>query len=167
MNRIILIARREYAAYAKTVGFWLSLLALPLFGVVGGGVGYLTAASESPPQAVALIEDGREATGLAAMVREALAGDAERSAARAQAAVAEATKGQPLPPGATETAIASVSRKGVNLVATPADLAGTTPGPAQEALVRQYLDEEGDKTPHQDAIVFLTSTEGKPTARVW
>ena len=55
MNRIILIARREYAAYAKTVGFWLSLLALPLFGVIGGGVGYLTAASESPAQSVALV----------------------------------------------------------------------------------------------------------------
>jgi ABC-type Na+ efflux pump permease subunit len=27
MNRMFLIARREYAAYAMTVGFWLSLLA--------------------------------------------------------------------------------------------------------------------------------------------
>ncbi len=167
MNRIILIARREYAAYAKTVGFWLSLLALPLFGVIGGGIGYLTASSESPPQAVALIEDGREATGLAALVREALAGDAERSAARAQTAIAEATQGQPLPPGATESAMASVNRNGLNLVATPADLASATPGAAQEALVRQYLDEDGDKSPHLDAVVFLTRTDGKPTARVW
>ena len=29
MKRILLIARREFAAYAKTVGFWLSLLAIP------------------------------------------------------------------------------------------------------------------------------------------
>ncbi|MEY3842267.1 MAG: hypothetical protein RLZZ542_1377, partial [Pseudomonadota bacterium] len=36
MNRILLIARREYGAYAKTVGFWLSLLAFPLFAVLGG-----------------------------------------------------------------------------------------------------------------------------------
>ncbi|MGV9010405.1 ABC transporter permease [Brevundimonas sp.] len=167
MNRILLIARREYAAYAKTVGFWLSLLALPLFGVIGGGIGYLTASSESPPQAVALIEDGREATGLAALVRDSLAGDAERSAARARAAVAQATKGQPLPPGATESAIASATRNGLNLVATPADLASAAPGAAQEALVRQYLDEEGDKSLHLDAVVFLTRTDGKPTARVW
>ena len=27
MSRILLIARREYGAYARTVGFWLSLLA--------------------------------------------------------------------------------------------------------------------------------------------
>ena len=167
MNRIILIARREYAAYAKTVGFWLSLLALPLFGVIGGGVGYLTAASESPAQSVALVEDGREATGLAAAVRDALAGDAERSAARAQAAIAEATKGQPLPPGAAESAVASVSRKGLNLVAAPADLASAAPGASQDTLVRQYLDDESDKSPHLDAIVFLTRTDGKPTARVW
>ena len=37
MRRILLIARREYLAYARTVGFWLSLLALPLFGALGGG----------------------------------------------------------------------------------------------------------------------------------
>ena len=36
MKRILLIARREYGAYAKTVGFWLSLLAFPLFAVLGG-----------------------------------------------------------------------------------------------------------------------------------
>lgn len=36
MRRILLIARREYLAYARTVGFWLSLLALPVFGALGG-----------------------------------------------------------------------------------------------------------------------------------
>lgn len=37
MRRLLLIARREYLAYARTVGFWLSLLSLPLFAVLGGG----------------------------------------------------------------------------------------------------------------------------------
>ena len=36
MKRTLLIARREFAAYARTVGFWLSLLAFPLFAVLGG-----------------------------------------------------------------------------------------------------------------------------------
>ena len=54
MNRILLIARREYAAYAKTVGFWLSLLAFPLFAVVGGVVPILIKSSE-PVRAVAVI----------------------------------------------------------------------------------------------------------------
>ena len=40
MNRILLIARREFMAYAKTVGFWLSLLAFPLFGALGGEVSF-------------------------------------------------------------------------------------------------------------------------------
>ena len=38
MNRTLLIARREFMAYAKTVGFWLSLLAFPLFGALGGAI---------------------------------------------------------------------------------------------------------------------------------
>ena len=47
MNRILLIARREYAAYAKTVGFWLSLLAFPLFAVLGGAIPVLGVPSAS------------------------------------------------------------------------------------------------------------------------
>ena len=38
MNRTLLIARREYAAYAKTVGFWLSLLAFPISAAPTGTV---------------------------------------------------------------------------------------------------------------------------------
>ena len=65
MNRTLLIARREYVAYAKTVGFWLSLLAFPLFAVLGGGIPALIKASE-PIKSVAVIEEGPNATGLAA-----------------------------------------------------------------------------------------------------
>ena len=46
MNRTLLIARREYVAYAKTVGFWLSLLAFPLFAVLGGGIPLLIRSAE-------------------------------------------------------------------------------------------------------------------------
>ena len=55
MKRTFLIARREYIAYAKTVGFWLSLLALPLFGALGGGIPYLIERSE-PVRQVAMVE---------------------------------------------------------------------------------------------------------------
>jgi ABC-2 type transport system permease protein len=67
MNRTFLIARREYAAYAKTVGFWLSLLAFPLFAVLGGAVPILIRSSE-PVRAVAVIEEGPQAAGLAASI---------------------------------------------------------------------------------------------------
>ena len=46
MNRTLLIARREYMAYARTVGFWLSLLAFPLFAVLGGAIPILMQTSE-------------------------------------------------------------------------------------------------------------------------
>ena len=55
MNRILLIARREFAAYAKTVGFWLSLLAFPVFAVIGGAVPLLIQSSQ-PVRAVAVVE---------------------------------------------------------------------------------------------------------------
>ena len=54
MKRTLLIARREYAAYAMTVGFWLSLLAFPLFAVLGGALPVLMRTSE-PVRAVAIV----------------------------------------------------------------------------------------------------------------
>jgi len=36
MNKTLLIARREYLAFVRTVGFWLSMLTLPL--IIGGSI---------------------------------------------------------------------------------------------------------------------------------
>ena len=80
MNRTLLIARREFAAYAMTVGFWLSLLAFPMFAVLGGAIPILMRTSE-PVRAVVLVEEGPAAEGLAGAVRESLAADAARRAA--------------------------------------------------------------------------------------
>ncbi|HAJ03257.1 MAG TPA: ABC transporter permease, partial [Brevundimonas sp.] len=80
MSRTLLIARREYAAYAMTVGFWLSLLAFPMFAVLGGAIPILMRTSE-PVRAVVLVEEGPAAQGLAGSVQEALRADAERRAA--------------------------------------------------------------------------------------
>ncbi|MFN9251913.1 MAG: hypothetical protein ACK58O_12825 [Brevundimonas sp.] len=46
MNRTFLIARRELMAYVRTVGFWLSLLSLPLFASLGGVIPMLAMNSE-------------------------------------------------------------------------------------------------------------------------
>ena len=56
MNRLLKIAAREYGAYVRTVGFWLSLLAFPLFAVLGGGIPLLIRSAE-PIKAVAVIGD--------------------------------------------------------------------------------------------------------------
>jgi len=49
VRRLIKIAAREYIAYVRTVGFWLSMLALPLgMGLVSGASGYMEASAPAP-----------------------------------------------------------------------------------------------------------------------
>ncbi|RZJ89539.1 MAG: ABC transporter permease, partial [Brevundimonas sp.] len=171
MNRTLLIARREYMAYARTVGFWLSLLAFPAFAVIGGAVPLLIRSSE-PVRAVAIVEEGPQATGLAQAVRDALANEAERRQERAREAAeraAEATPAGTNPAagaGAAQGALSSLSKPKMRLVAAPADIATSAPGPDQDAAVRRHL---GDDAPQPlNAVVFLTrDAAGKPSARVW
>ena len=77
MNRTLLIARREFMAYAKTVGFWLSLLAFPLFGVLGGAIPLLMKSAE-PTRQVALVDEAPAGSGLAAAVKQALESEQAR-----------------------------------------------------------------------------------------
>lgn len=160
MMRTLLIARREYAAYARTVGFWLSLLAFPLFAVLGGAVPILIRSSE-PVRAVAVVEEGANATGLAAAVRDALGRDADRRAERARQAAEAAAKTTGAPPQATAAsgAMASLSRPKLRLVETPADILAAAPGAAQDAAVRRWLTDDTPKDQRLDAVVFL-SREG-------
>ncbi|WP_428149489.1 ABC transporter permease [Brevundimonas sp.] len=166
MNRILLIAQREFLAYAKTVGFWLSLLAFPLFAVLGGAVPLLMRGAD-PVRAVVLIEEGPAATGLAAAVKNVLDSDAQRQAERAREAAEKAAKSSGAPPGAAESAIASMTRSRMRFVDAPADLSAATPGAAQDAIVRRYLTDETPKEQRLDAVVFLTRTPEGPAARVW
>ena len=175
MNRILLIARREFAAYAMTVGFWLSLLAFPMFAVLGGAIPILMRTSE-PVRAVVLVEEGPTAQGLAGSVEDALRADAERRAARAAEAQEAAVKATGLPKEAVEQAekqsggglSEALSRQRLRLVQTPAELAQAAPGDAQEQVVRDLLTADVDKADQIDSVVFLTRDEaGKPAARVW
>ena len=166
MNRILLIAQREFMAYAKTVGFWLSLLAFPMFAVLGGVVPLMMRGAE-PVRAVVLIEEGPEATGLAAAVRGLLAADTERQAERMREAAEKAAASSGAPPGAAQNAIASLGRNRIRFVDTPADLSSATPGEAQDAVVRRYLTDETPEAQRLDAVVFLTRTPEGPAARVW
>ena len=169
MNRTFLIARREYAAYAMTVGFWLSLLAFPLFAVIGGAVPVLIRSSE-PVREVVVVEEGPQAVGLAASIQDALRRDADRQRERnaeAMEKAAAATGGQ-ANPAATQGAMASLSRPSLRIVDTPADIATAAPGEARDQAVRRYLTDETPKDQRLDAVVFLTRDgQGKPAARVW
>lgn len=171
MNRTLLIARREYAAYAKTVGFWLSLLAFPLFAVLGGAVPILIKSSE-PVRAVAVIEEGAQATGLAASVQNALRRDAERRQERERQAMEQAEKSTGVPASgassAAKGAFASLSGPRLRIVATPDEITAAAPGEARDAAVRRWLTDDVPKTDRLDAVVFLTrDADGKPAARVW
>lgn len=55
MRAIFLIARREYLSYVATVGFWLSLLAVPIFAIIGGSIPALIEGSQ-PTRYYAVID---------------------------------------------------------------------------------------------------------------
>lgn len=55
MRRLLLIARREYLAYVRTVGFWLSLIALPLVAV-GSAFFMATMANSSEAREMAVLD---------------------------------------------------------------------------------------------------------------
>ncbi|XBQ16731.1 MAG: ABC transporter permease [Oceanicaulis sp.] len=73
MRAIYLIARREYLSYVATWGFWLSLLAVPIFAVIGGTLPALIQNSQ-PVRYFAVIDE--TGGGLEDVVRARL--DAER-----------------------------------------------------------------------------------------
>ncbi len=164
MNRTLLIARREYAAYAKTVGFWLSLLALPLGILVAGGVGFM-AASSQPTREIAVVEEGPRAEGLAAAVRDALTRDADRRAARQESALKAAQASGMAAP--QKSMMPAVSRQRITLAEAPAEVVAATPGAERDAVARRLLSEDTPKDERLDAIVFLDRAEGRPVARVW
>lgn len=165
MNRTLLIARREYLAYARTVGFWLSLLAFPLFAVLGGAVPILMKTSE-PMRVVAVIEQGQGAQGMSAAVRDALTSDARHRQQRADEAAEKAAQ-TGAQTSAAGDALRSLSKPTMRLVDAPADIASAAPGAAQDAAVRRHLDRDAPEAEKLSAVVFLTRTDGVPAARVW
>jgi ABC-2 type transport system permease protein len=167
MKRILLIARREYAAYAKTVGFWLSLLALPIFAVLGGLLPALMMSSE-PVREVVVLEESPQAVGLAAAVQDAVRTERERRQARMAEAAAEAEKqGGKAGASAAGEALNRLGGLRLRIVAAPADLTAAAPGEAREAIARRYLGDEVAEADQLDSVVLLNRIDGKPTARVW
>lgn len=187
MSRILLIARREFLAYAKTVGFWLSLLAFPLFAVLGGAIPALIKHAEPVREAV-IIDETPAGSGLAAAVRQALETERGRAdiAALRMAAVPEAgTAGgdrvrQAAEQGGFDAGLEALRKESpraaagfkapkpaFELVEAPADLAAAAPGEARDALARRYVGEDAPEGRKLNAVVFLTETDGKPAARVW
>ncbi|MFZ4166620.1 ABC transporter permease [Brevundimonas sp. NPDC058933] len=187
MNRTLLIARREFMAYAKTVGFWLSLLAFPLFGVLGGAIPILMSQAE-PTRSVALIDEAPAGSGLAAAVRQSLEreqarGDisALRMAAIPEAGVAGGDRVRQVAESeGFEAGISALKReapragakfdtpkRSLILVSPPAEITAAAPGEARDAQARRYLGDDAPEGQKLSGVVFLTEANGQPGARVW
>lgn len=160
MGRMMLIARREYLAYAKTFGFWLSLLSLPLFGAIGGGVVYLMKNAE-PERVVAIVEAPGADLGLRDALQTSLDQRSQRLAQ--QAAEAAEKAGVPL----TGATAAAAPKQPIRLVDAPSDIANAPDGEAQIAATRRWLGDDVPEDQRLDAVIFAEQTEMGPSARAW
>ena len=139
MGRTFAIARREYLAYAKTVGFWLSLLSLPFFAVVGGGLVHLMRSSE-PVRAVVVVAESPEAASLRAAVEAEIRGDTGED-----------------------------GRRLTRLVETPPEIANAAPLDQVFAARRFLTDEAPEGRELDAVVFVARDEEegGTPLARVW
>jgi ABC-2 type transport system permease protein len=64
MSRLLKIARREYIAYIRTVGFWLSMLLMPIGLAVGAGAPMMMDKA-APVPTLAIVDLGAEGYGAA------------------------------------------------------------------------------------------------------
>lgn len=90
MSRLLHIARREYLAYVRTAGFWLSILALPLVMGVSIGAPILMMRSAQPERLAIVDLTGQ---GLGQAVTRALDDEQARDVGRAMRAAATVAGG--------------------------------------------------------------------------
>ena len=90
MSRLLKIARREYLAYVRTVGFWLSIVALPL--VIGiTALAPLMMMKAAKPERLAIVDLTGQTLGPA--LAKAIVLNQNRDAARALRAAALSAAG--------------------------------------------------------------------------
>lgn len=90
MSRLLKIARREYLAYVRTVGFWLSIIALPLVMGVSTSAPLLMMKS-AQPERLAIIDLTQQS--FAPAITQAMAEDQNRATSRALRAAALSSAG--------------------------------------------------------------------------
>jgi ABC-2 type transport system permease protein len=90
MSRLLKIARREYLAYVRTFGFWLSIVALPLVIAISGLAPVMMAKSAKPERLAIVDLTGQN---LGPAVAKSLVEDQSRAGARALRAAAMTAAG--------------------------------------------------------------------------
>jgi ABC-2 type transport system permease protein len=194
MRRLLLIARREYAAYTRTVGFWLSLIIVPTFMVLGSQVPTLLK-DAAPTRAVAIADftatgDRLQAPGAgpgAAMARSIEETYRQRQiTALASAAVGEGGPAGAARVGATaakdgpEAGMAALRQVApqaaakyqqphppLRLAPPPPEVSAATGPDAAEAAARRFVAGQTSKAPALDAIAVLRLKGGQPVAHLW
>jgi ABC-2 type transport system permease protein len=179
VRRLFLIARREYFAYTRTVGFWLSLVALPLIAGLAGTLPLLAVRAEPSRAVVVLDYTGRdEGAALARRLdrdyderavralRRAARDDAGRDRAEAlyhdQGAAAAEAAARAQSPGFV------MPLRRVRVVEAPPEVkAAATPEAAEAALKPHLADRARTSAPGIDAFVLLTLKDQRATARIW
>lgn len=188
MNRIMLIAHREVMAYVKTVGFWLSLLSLPFFAVLGGFVPILMKRAE-PVHAYVLLDETASNAPLASRVRAVLV-DRQQHSAMSSMALAAVPEGglngrdsvrEASEKGGYDAGLAELKRvapragasfqpprEGLLELPAPQDLKDATTPQARDEAAKQWVQsDEAFDGRKLSAVVILTRKEGVPTARIW
>lgn len=182
MRRLILIARREYVAYVRTVGFWLSMLLVPVLIVFGGALPLLVERAE-PVRHIALTD--LTAQGLGGAFRQALA-KSEKDAAIRMMALAAAGRGGPAAADSIREAGRTDGLEGARMrlsaldpdagrrwappkskmvwTEAPGSLAAAKTLEGADQAARQLV--SGDKG-ELDAVVLLYDGKDGPAARIW
>jgi ABC-2 type transport system permease protein len=187
MRRLLLIARREYFAYTRTIGFWLSMLVLPGFILLGSMLpAYMKEAA--PTRQVAIVDMTGQGVGdqlKAAMARlqlrdtaDDLRGLAMTEAGRDRAeALRDLTEQQGLAAG--EARLREIAPKAamgwkrpkpsVVIVQSPMDVAAAHTPEAAERELKPYIDGRITRAgkPALDAAVVVTLQDGEPVGRFW
>ncbi len=153
MRRILLIARREYLAYTRTVGFWISLIVLPIIITISAAGGGILAHSIGRHTLTLVDLTGRNlAPEVTAQIDRAQAHDAAVEAAMAKVASSKSRR----PP-----------RVGLQILAPPPDLAAAKDEAAADRLAKGYVSPSANAPPKLDAIAILVLRNGEPAARLW
>ncbi|MBS0296656.1 MAG: ABC transporter permease [Proteobacteria bacterium] len=185
MRRVLLIARREYAAYTRTVGFWLSLVLAP--SIMAMSIFGATALKNSTPsRAVAVADYTGQGTGAA--LGHSFDDTWRQSQARALSTAASAEAGKA---GADEVRSVALrdgpdagfkalqrvaphaaagyhaTRPPVRVVEAPAPVKTAKDADAAEAAARRFVAGESSKTATVDAIAVLRLKNGQPVVRLW
>lgn len=184
MRAIYLIARREYLSYVATWGFWLSLLSVPLFMVLGGSIPFLVESSQPTRYYVIVDETGQ---GFDAIVQEGLESERREAAraaieAMAQMSAGEAEQARALAafdaaPSALEGAEAALSELGIDQNAA-SFLSGfgnrvrvEAPGVEPDVLRPWLTGERMVTTPEGERALFgalyIRAGETRPLELVW